>query len=294
MNSLRIAMLLALGSASSAFAFENSTPSTPLADLRFAQEEQEIRARALKERLDTLSRQVREKATLLHSLEHGADTPRFAWQDAPRTPAHRERLERILRVAIREQLREVGRLQEQLKEAEIEREWAKLRLEGTTTPEMDLPESEQPASPTAMMAGVFRCQGLPVESAQPDTKFSLVQDFGPRRDLETGIEWRSMGWWLTGGVGPQVRACAGGTVAFSGKVHGRGRVVMIDHGGGALTLYANLSDDPGLTLSKGTKVKAGAPIGSPLEKFYFEVRRQGLAVDPRQVFASGQLASLAL
>jgi septal ring factor EnvC (AmiA/AmiB activator) len=277
---------------------QQATPSSPLADLHFAEEEQDMRARALKERLGTVATQAREKAKLLHALQHGAASPRFAWEDVPKAPAQRERLKRIVRVALREQMREVTRLEEQLKEVEVERAWIRLRLAeaeqgevpGALDPNNVLPP---PPAPAKAVSGSFRCQGLPVESEQADAKISLVQDFGPRRDAETGVEWRSMGWWLAG-LDSKVQACAPGIVAFSGKVPGRGRVVMIDHGNGSMTLYANLAEDPGIRLPKGTKVKAGQVVGSPLEKFYFEVRREGLAVDPRQVFAAVHLSSLAL
>lgn len=265
------------------------TDSGPLADLRFATEEQEIRARALQDRIDTLSRQAREKAATLHALDNGADSPRYAWAPTTTTPANRERLKRILRVALREQLGEITRLQEQLKEAQIERDWLKLRISEADVSSDTPTELPKPSNNLA----TFHCQGLPIENTQADGKLPLLQDFGPRRDSETGIEWRSMGWWM-GGLGTQVKACAAGTVVFSGKIHGRGRVVMVDHGNGVLTLYANLNEEARLSVTKGTKVKAGMPLGTPLDKFYFEVRRQGLAIDPRQVFAAASLASLSL
>ena len=139
----------------------------------------------------------------------------------------------------------------------------------------EVEEGEEAASPATLTSAGFRCARLPVTGAA-GRKAALIQDFGTRKDPESGLEWRSLGWWLKD-VDHEVRACAGGTVAFVGKVPGRERVVIIEHPEGGMTLYANLVEDARGALRKGDAVQAGDVIGTLKGNFYFEARRNGAA-----------------
>jgi len=82
----------------------------------------------------------------------------------------------------------------------------------------------------------------------------------------------------------QVAAIAGGAVVFSRWFSGYGNTVLVDHGGGYLSIYAHLGTP---AVAEGDEVlprqtlglAAGEPTGgSPM--IYFELRVDGKAVDP--------------
>jgi len=82
----------------------------------------------------------------------------------------------------------------------------------------------------------------------------------------------------------------GGSVAFAAPFTGFGTLVIVDHGGGAFTLYGHLADAAvaqGGAVERGTVVgHAGrTPAGQPA--LYFELRIDGRPVDPVQWFKAG-------
>ncbi len=79
-------------------------------------------------------------------------------------------------------------------------------------------------------------------------------------------------------------AAQGGIVIYSGWYGGYGKVVMVDHGGGIVTLYAHNNS---LKVTVGTSVKAGDTLAlsgstgnSTGPNLHFEVRKDGEYVDP--------------
>jgi len=90
--------------------------------------------------------------------------------------------------------------------------------------------------------------------------------------------------------GEAVKAVHGGSVAFAAPFTGFGTLVIVDHGGGAFTLYGHLADAAvaqGGAVERGTVVgHAGrTPAGQPA--LYFELRIDGRPVDPVQWFKAG-------
>lgn len=84
--------------------------------------------------------------------------------------------------------------------------------------------------------------------------------------------------------GVPVIAPAAGTVIYSGSMTGYGNVVMVDHGGGIVSLYGHLSTymvSTGQVVTKGTTIaKVGSTGMSTGPHLHFEVRKDGTAVSP--------------
>jgi len=100
---------------------------------------------------------------------------------------------------------------------------------------------------------------------------------------EPGAAIRDQGWtWRTQG-GPEVVAPAQGVVDYVGAVKGYGVVLILRLGGGYHLVLAGLET---VTVAPGQSVAAGAPIGrmakadTPPQDLYFEIRKNGAAVDP--------------
>jgi len=88
-------------------------------------------------------------------------------------------------------------------------------------------------------------------------------------------------------AGTAVRAVHEGAVVHAEPFAGYGRLVIVDHGNQAFTLYGNLDD---ITVSKGEHVSRGDTVGTVgsadgVAALYFELRVDGRTVDPLQWLA---------
>lgn len=98
-----------------------------------------------------------------------------------------------------------------------------------------------------------------------------------RNKLHTGID-------IAIPTGEDIVAAGGGTVIHADWLGGYGKTVMVDHGGGIVTLYAHNSSllvKEGDTVKRGeTIAKAGSTGLSTGPHLHFEVRKNGDYVDP--------------
>ena len=109
---------------------------------------------------------------------------------------------------------------------------------------------------------------------------TLKNRYGARRNAD--IRWR--GWLIAADEGEHVRAVHGGDIIYADWLRGQGLLMVVDHGEGWLSLYAqNHSLLRGVRdrVSAGDIIaKAGASGGNETSGLYFEIRHRGEPVDP--------------
>lgn len=99
----------------------------------------------------------------------------------------------------------------------------------------------------------------------------------------TSITWNGMG--IGAALGTPVRAVAEGEVVFAEPAGTYGNTIIVQHGGGAYSMYASLQE---MRVARGTRIPKGTVVGTVGQadpdmppRLHFEIRPQGgRAVDP--------------
>ncbi|MCM2327400.1 MAG: peptidoglycan DD-metalloendopeptidase family protein [Lysobacter sp.] len=109
----------------------------------------------------------------------------------------------------------------------------------------------------------------------------LVSRYGSPRE-EGGVTWR--GLFIRAAIGEFVRAVADGRVVYADWLRGFGNLLILDHGGGYMSLYGY---NDGLLRQVGDGVKGGDAVaqvgasgGAGESGLYFELRHDGKPFDP--------------
>ena len=109
---------------------------------------------------------------------------------------------------------------------------------------------------------------------------SLTNRFGGRRNAD--IRWK--GWLIAAEEGEAVHAVHGGQIIYADWLRGQGLLMVVDHGDGWLSLYAqshSLLRGVGDRVNAGDVIaRAGASGGSEISGLYFEIRHDGQPIDP--------------
>jgi septal ring factor EnvC (AmiA/AmiB activator) len=99
---------------------------------------------------------------------------------------------------------------------------------------------------------------------------------------ESGV--RSRGLTLATYRGAPVTAPAAGTIRFSGPYQDYDGVLIIDHGGGWISLLVNVASE----LKAGDRVELGQPIGRALGPLQVELSQNGRRISPALIAGSSQ------
>lgn len=134
-----------------------------------------------------------------------------------------------------------------------------------------LPDASGDGSPFAQLKGRLN---LPVRG-------ELRNRFGSPRE-GSGLSWK--GLFIAAPAGQDVKAIAAGRVVFADWLRGFGNLMIIDHGGGYMSLYGNneslFKQVGAATLGGETVAAVGNSGGNTDSGLYFEIRHQGKAFDP--------------
>ena len=135
------------------------------------------------------------------------------------------------------------------------------------------PAPARPAAPERAGESAPFAYQLPV--AAPVTQgLGAVDDSGVQSRGLTFASWR----------GAPVTAPADGTVRFSGPFRDYDGVLIIDHGGGWMSLIVNVSSE----LHAGNKVQRGQPVGRALGPLDVELSQYGRRMSPALIAGSSQ------
>ena len=157
--------------------------------------------------------------------------------------------------------------------------------ERKAVPEFDAPEPEPSARPTITASAepekkqpkVVRV-GKGTGVLQWPLRGVLYARFGKKgKEPHDGVD-------LAAPAGQPVKTAAPGTVIFAGDQKGYGLIVIVEHEGGLITLYAHNRD---LRVKTGQKVREGQVVATVGDSgrtsgphLHFEVRKDGVPVDP--------------
>ena len=141
--------------------------------------------------------------------------------------------------------------------------------------------------------------GFPVDNEAPFARMKgklpwpvqgrLAGDYGQPRGTGGPVKWT--GVLLEATAGAPVRAVYHGRVAFADWLQGLGLLVIVDHGGGYMSLYGH---NEALLKESGDWVQPGEAIaqvgdsgGQARPGLYFEIRYNGEPVNPHPWIAGG-------
>lgn len=110
---------------------------------------------------------------------------------------------------------------------------------------------------------------------------NVTNRFGSNRE-DSGISWK--GLFISASEGAEVKSVANGRIVFADWLRGFGNLVIVDHGGGYMSLYGN---NQAALKQVGDAVSAGDTIasvgnsgGNETHGVYYELRRQSRPFDP--------------
>ncbi len=139
------------------------------------------------------------------------------------------------------------------------------------------PRSER-APPRAPVGPAVRALGTGTGALRWPLRGVLYARFGKKgKEPHDGID-------LAAPLGTPVKTAAEGSVLFAGEQKGYGLLVIVEHAGGWVTLYAHNRD---LRVKAGQKVRVDQVIATVGESgktsgphLHFEVRKAGVPIDP--------------
>jgi septal ring factor EnvC (AmiA/AmiB activator) len=132
--------------------------------------------------------------------------------------------------------------------------------------------------------GKSPAKSLPVgKIAWPIDSRQIVRGYGQIKNKETDTYFDNPGIDIAASSGSSVRSVADGEVSMVHWLPGYGTLLIVNHGGGLRSVYANLSS---VNVKKGDRLKKGEPIGRSGESvdgefLHFELWNGSTRLNPR-------------
>jgi len=173
----------------------------------------------------------------------------------------------------------VSQILEQAAKEEKKRKSVVVKI--TSTEEITTEASRiEPAIPTTEGKGLRVVRGRyswPVSGR-------IISYFGKTKDARFHLTLDNSGIQIQAAEGTPIHAVASGVVKFADWFKGYGKLVILDHGRGYYSLYAQAAN---LNVSEGQSVAKGQVLGSVGDtdslvgsSLYFEIRKNGVPQDP--------------
>ncbi len=240
----------------------------------------------LKQSLAALAKLESEVRSKLEELAANADAQKKARAQLQRERADRQRVFTKIKADISNSRREVGRLkrdEDRLAKLidQLAKALARDRVERKERQSDHTRQKGQPVESVADATFIGRAFETLKGKLKLPTRGELQGRFGrPRED--GGVTWK--GLFIRAEVGQTVKAVADGRVVYADWLRGFGNLVIVDHGGGYMSLYGNnesLLKQVGDKTQSGETVASVGSTGGALESgVYFELRHQGKPFDP--------------
>jgi len=229
-------------------------------------------AREKHEHKQKLQSQKQQKQALLSKLDQKIGVQRNQIQklaaDEKRLSSLIERLEALARRQAAD--RQKARVRQEQQARELQAKSGKSAREVPVRRNEDLPDKAQSAAAFSVLKGKLR---LPVRG-------EIVGRFGAPRNEATS--WK--GVFIKSAEGQPIKAVASGHVIYADWLRGFGNILIVDHGGGYISLYSACES---VLKRVGDPVKAGDTIattgnsgGMGDSGVYFEIRKNGKPLDP--------------
>ncbi len=222
-------------------------------------------------RVDSLTQETRQQSNELAAVQAAQQNQRDRLESEKR--ARREVLLKVSR-QIESQRREITTLQrDEQRLAKLVEQLGQViaRSRAETLRNDRVPDAATDGSAFVDLKGKLN---LPVRG-------ELRGRFGSPR-VDGGLSWK--GVFIASPARQEVRAIANGRVVFADWLRGFGNLLIIDHGGGYMSLYGN---NESLFKQVGQAAKGGETVatvgnsgGNTDYGLYFEIRHQGKAFDP--------------
>ena len=172
----------------------------------------------------------------------------------------------------------IAALEASILQAEREAEALEKELEesGLSDNDIDSTSSSKPATPQQVFSGPF-CMPAPSYTRVKDDYGNRIHPILGVKQFHNGIDFAAPG-------GSPILAAQSGTVIAAAYSSTMGNYIMINHGGGVITIYMHASAlyvSAGQTVTKGQKIAAVGTTGrSTGNHLHFSVRVNGNYVSP--------------
>jgi len=233
--------------------------------------------RQLSSSLSTYRAEMLELRDSLVAQEHVLQEYSYTQQQVLGAKEHEQRL---LSANINKSSKELSRIRSNKSELsqqlqEKQRSASRLRnlINDLVAQEMKQRQKKKSARP-GIKTPEPKVSGFPRKSLPwPTTSHAILQGYGAYRNPTTGTTLENPGIDIAATAGSSVQCVAKGAVSSVTFLPGLGSLVIVDHGNGVRTVYANLSS---VSVGKGAKVDQGSRIGSSGENIdgqllHFEV-----------------------